>query len=92
MGVHHLVDLGRVVVPLVEVLGVVGGLVRQADEAVQHADLRVERAVERLRRRLAVEAGDQSLAEPLLLRQRVALGALLDLDVLPLQAEVGNDT
>src|SRR6185436_16675370 len=69
----------------------VARLVREANEAVQRADLRVQRAVQGLGRGGAVERENQGLAEPRLLRQRIALRALLDLDVLLLQAQMRLD-
>src|SRR6185436_12799928 len=45
----------------------------------------------RLRGSTTVQRRDQRLAEPGLLGQRVALGSLLDLDVLPLETDVRDD-
>ena len=87
---HHALDLRRVVVPPGEVVRV-ARLAVQSHEALQGTDARVERPVEGLGRCGAVDGRDQCLPQPALLRERVPVGALLDLDVLPGEALVRHD-
>src|SRR5439155_19426083 len=86
----HAPDLRRVVVPPREVVRI-ALLAVQADEALQRSDARVERSVQRMRRRRTVDRRDQRLSEPALPRQWVAVRPLLDLDVLPRETLVRDD-
>ncbi len=87
---QDVLGLGLVVRPLRPVL-LVGGVVGHEDRVVQRPQARVQLAEQRLHRGQTIEAQNQSLANPEVLRERVALRALLDVDVLPRRAEVRLD-
>src|SRR5206468_5674066 len=77
-------------VPLRELLPETG-LALEANEAVQRADARIECPVQGMCCTCAVQRGQQRLTHPGLLRERVPVGSLLDLDVLPLQTHMRDD-
>src|SRR6476661_5549049 len=87
---EDVLSLRPVVRPLRPVL-LVGGVVRHEDRVVQRAQARVQLTEQRLHRRETVEAQDQRLSHPEVLRERVALRTLLDVDVLPSRTEVRLD-